>query len=672
MKIPLLILALVASSFAQAQITRFDAEELRAQLVEFNLNPPASEVVFLGETDDMKKRRFAKYFADKVFPKLNEMSRDIVRYRSLHILTDAYLHGSEQEREGWAGPGGEFEKIMAKVNDWTVNTEWTEIVSTWGKLAEGLSGELPEMARRLARERELERFELEHKPMLDEADKLHKDFRLAVNQVPAAADLREYGRLSTEVRVKFKNGEITFQQAREQIKALVKSKGYNVVGYQAVQKAGENLNKMAILRAKLAKTKPGIRTWAEYQIELSGQSYTPEYRGTKNQREFLQRYIAALRPLREAFIEERIQALGLESERESLKYQHTSLLTLPGRQLLQKYFPADRVVSIWEETLLESGFDAAGLRQITVDISPREGKNATSAYLSSFMEPYTGETVVDIDKLEVVHEPKGSKNLKPGFAYILQNFKDQGVDDLRVLFHEGGHATDHLMRGQFDIFSSQPYGYTEVASMTTERFVHDPLVLWHKAVPAGGKKPTLEEIRKLVENDEKNEIMNLVAMATTALFDLELWDYDYSAPGAMTFMDRVKFLDEEVRKLAGDLPYEETDVPLYYWNVAIPHFVSGSVRNIGYTYAEIASRMMAGYFTDEIEKLSGRRTWWRQPLLGPMIAERFYARGWRDQFPTSIEKITGRKFSAEEVIKEMAEQLKSKGCERKLLPETGA
>ena len=125
----------------------------------------------------------------------------------------------------------------------------------------------------------------------------------------------------------------------------------------------------------------------------------------------------------------------------------------------------------------------------------------------------------------------------------------------------------------------------------------------------------------------------------------------------MTFLQRVEILSEKVRQRGGNLKYFPSPHPTLYSWLSSPHFVSGEVRYIGYTFAEIGSRMMASFVTDEIEKVSGRRSWNQQPGLSSIFTDRFYKEGWKYLVPANIEKITGRKFDAEAVVSDMARVL---------------
>lgn len=658
------LLAFFTAITAQAQVSRFNDEVLRDKLIRFKDNPPETELRIEGQSDSEAKQRFLDFYRESVFPGLVAYKKMELRYRGLHILVDAYLHRSEAEREAWAGAGGEFEKIMAEETRWSTDPKWTTTLKKWASLAEGLPGDLPDLARRMATERELEVFDESLVPLLDEAARLEKDYMIAINETAAGRKIGQYRSLMSEISRKFKGGEISFPDAQQEIRAAMQTMGPHFVGYEAVQRAGENLNKMAVIRARLAKAK-GLTTWAEYALERSGQGYSPDYRGPANQRAFLESYIRALKPLRDHLIEKRIQELNLD--RRSVRQQNIGLLTPPGFEQLTPYFPREALVDMWEETLLESGFSPETLKNLHIDILPRDGKNPTAAYMSGFLGQTLATEVIDAETLSRKLPPFGSNEYRPGFVYILQNFgASGGLRDLEVLFHEGGHGLERLLNYKMDL-TDEAYGYVEVPSMTSERYARDPILLWRKARPVDGMVPSLAEIRKLALNEEQSGVLDLLAMAKTALYDLNLWDYDYSAPEAMTYLQRAEMLTKELDQLTGGFPQEETPVPLFYWAVTTSHFISGSVRNIGYTYAEIASRMMSRYFTNVLEDSTGRPTWFRQPELANLFAKHFFAEGWKTTFPENIEAITGQKFCAEAVVKEMAAQLEQADCESKLL-----
>ena len=617
-----------------------------------------------GETQDPRQRAFLEFGQREIFPKMNWILALLLRYRAYKILVDS-ASGNADELQAWSGPGGAIATVIADYNAWSVDKTWTGQLERWAELAEGLEGPLANYARALHKQRQLEVFPEELKAALDEAELHQHNYLMAVNRAPGANQLTEFRKTANDIRRAFKLGQIDFQEAQRRLQANLDARGYHVVGHQAVQAAGAGLNQMAIVRTRLAQAR-GAKTWAEYQLEASGQDYTEPYRTPANQRQFLRAYIAGLRPLWEGFLDRRLSDLGLTEQKHTLRWPHRALLTLPDLELLEPHFPKEKITDIWEQTLRQSGFTDQQLSQIWVDDYARPNKYQTGAYMLGFIGPYTDVMTIDAQTLEFVNPPPGHASYRPGFAYILQTWQNAGVRDLETAFHEGGHALEHMLKYKNEM-TEEAYGYVEVPSMTSERFAADVEILYHNAVPVEGVRPSRERIAELIQNSAKNEIVNLLAMAESALFDLELWDYDYTQPGAQTYLQRVESLSRELNALTGNPAFPDSQVPFFYAHLATSHFISGSVRNIGYTYAEIASRLMTEFIGDELQTATGRRTWYQQPGLAAIFSEKFFSVGWKQPFPLNIESITGRPFSPETVVREMRATLEPKDCAQHLV-----
>lgn len=657
----MIIALLFASGLATAQTLRYEQKATRERLLNLVEQPPAHQLEFSGELPASGPRRiFLEHYRDHIFPKLEWLRGLGIRYSSFNLLRDSGSADNEAEMKQWTE---RFEAVAEEYNEFLVDENWTKTLTEWAKLAEGLDGQLPALAKRLSRERELESFPPESKPILNEIITLKREYEDALRTAPANDDLASFGEERVTVRREFKKGELTFAEAQKRMRDIYSTRGYQVLGHQAAQAKGENLNRIALLRTQLAKQK-GFPTWAAYTLELSGQGYSPAYRGTQNQRQFLKRYLAALKPLEERLIADRMHALGLDPATTDLRAQDVPFLSAPALEQLQPYFPNEKISEIWQTVLGESGFKPETMQQILLDDEFRDGKNRSMAYLSGVLPPFNHKLVIDPDKLNFAEISRAPGELHSGLVYILQSYTGGGVMDLKTAFHEGGHATDKILK-----FKNEPvdeaYGYIEVPSMTSERFTHDADVLYHHAVPIDGKKPSLEEIHTLLENFHKNSVFGLSGLASGSLLDLELWDFDYTAEGAETFLQRIEHLSHETENLKyADVPSQS---PFFYYNIATTHFTSGNVRNIGYDYAEIASRMMAEYLSNELEKVSGRRSWYQQPEFARIYEEKFVSVGWKKPFPENIETITGRKFDPEVVVASLGRRIAGEtACEQRL------
>lgn len=656
---------ILTSLSLNAQVTRYERDATRARLLDLVQNPPASKLVIQGEPSSEQAAKFLNYYADKVYPKMEWIGDLIIKYSGLRLLRDSGSQNDQAEFEKWTE---EFDKLEQEWNAFSVDEEWTNVLREWAKLAEGLKGELPDYARRTAHERELEQFAPEMKPKLDEIAVLEREYFDAVRTSEAAKLLPEINKTVIQTRRRFKTGEITFEEGRKIVTEAYNRGGGHFVGHEAVQKKGENLNRIAVLRTELAKSK-GFNSWADYQLEVSGQGYTPEYRGSANQRKFLRDYLKALKPVQDAFIEQRLKEMGLSARKGEMRNTDIGFLTPPGIEILQPHFPNEKITDMWEKTLIDSGFDPVALKQILIDDKFRESKNPTEAYLSGILGPYNETQEIDATSLNYIPMKRTKPELKEGLVYILQSYKGTGINDLRTAFHEGGHATEKLLKFK-DLPVDEAYGYVEVPSLMSEYFTKDPQVLHALAVEVDGKKPSVEEITKLLDNYSKTDIINVAGLAAASLFDLELWSIDYTAKDAPTFVEAVKKVNEETDALAEIFPDLDTKVPFYYHNVSTGHFVSGSVRNIGYDYADIGATMMFEFISDELEKETGRRSWYQQPGFAKIYAEKFVSQGWRKPFPQNIEEITGRKFDYMAVVNDFARKITGKEvpCKDELKP----
>jgi hypothetical protein len=614
-----------------------------------NMQP--QKVAVRGELPtDAQTREFILHYLDKIHPKLDEMTRLDQRQSALHLLLDSGSENSAEEKAAW---NAEYADLVNKLNAFRVDPTWTADVEKWGKLAGNLKGELPDYARLYAKEWDLDQFPPEMKAKLDEVQILLKNYRLAINQTEASKGIPRFSSESVRIVREFKSGKISFTDAQAQLNQLNREVGYKFVGAETAQSHGIDLNRMAILRTEMAKAK-GFKTWADYQLQVSGQGYTPEYRGTENQRKFLRTWIALMKPKVKAYYEMRLKEMGLEHLKDTLLRPHLSLLTPPDLSLMQANFPADKITTIWEETMLESGFKNELLGQIIFDDEVRAGKNPTGAYMSATIVPAAAVRVLDLQTLNF-DEPK---DLKPGLIYIMQTFRGAGISDIRTAFHEGmGHALEYLVKGK-DQQTSEGYGYVETPSTTAEYFMRDPEYLFQKARPVDGKRPTLQQISEWVKNSQRGEALSMLYRAGSALYDLDLWDYDYTQANAMTYMQRVEAVSKAIDQLSGAYPtIEVPEAPSFYHYVSTPHFISGNVRNIGYSYAAIASQMMHDYIVEQLQKRSGRSSLYIQPSLASILTDDFYKVGWKTQFPANIEQITGKKFDMPAVLEKITKVL---------------
>lgn len=641
----------------QAGVQRYDHEATRQLLHRQIENPIDKNLVVVGEPNPAAAK-FLNFFKDRILPRLNSIEHDVVQAKSLILLMDSGSAVNAEESNKWKA---EYNTINDRLNELSVDRQWTEDLKTWAKLAEGLTGELADQARRVAKRRDLEQFPEVMKPKMDEADRIFTDYQDLLRTVPANRDLGNFREAMANIKIAFLKKEITFDEAHRRVGVLYATCGYAFVGYQAASQFGEQLTKMAKLRTELAKSK-GFPTWSAYILAVNAEGYAPEYQSVEKQRQFLKDYVARLRPLKKKYDQMRLRALEIP-EGTHLTQQDRGLLQAPGLQMLQPYFPKETLTGIWEKTLLESGFSHDTLLQILVDDEFRDGKNRTGAYNMTVRFPDSTDMAIDASTLNFVKRGYDPATSYLGFTYILQSYPGGGLENLRTAFHEGGHATERMLKDKH-LDLDEAYGTVEVPSLTMEYYLDDADFIFKNATPVNGEKPSLDEIRTYLRNSAQTDVLRDLTVASQGIFDIDLWDYDYTQEGAMSFLDRVKALEREYDQNVDAWPDIETaTIPMFYHNVATSHFVSGNVRYIGYTFATIAASMMADYVSRELERETGRRSWDMQPALAEIFGTRIYKELWKKPFPQNVESITGRRFDPETIVKKYADALSGDACE---------
>jgi hypothetical protein len=516
---------LALSAYAAAQVQSYQPDQARAK-VQAALNQTLFESVKIdGKVTDPRAEAFLIHFQNSIVPLLNRFTKIDNQQSGFGVLIDSATYKNEAEK---ADLNKKLEQAGTDLSAYLVDDNVTLEFAKSAELASDLKGDLPNFSRHQARERDLNAFPKSAKASLEEIQRLEARVQAALNEVPASANLEKLLQGLMSLRQKFARGEITLAKAMADSDSLLVESGDHRIGFQMVEKVGaETLNRLAILRCQLAKAK-GFSNWAQYKLESSGQGYDPDFRGSRNQRAFLKSYLKKLAAEQRQQIKERL--IELKSVGVKLSAHHQGFLNRPDLSLLQPYFLDP--TSVWQKTMLESGFKAATLKQILMDDQPRPGKYGGGAYILPLLSPSAGILRIDATTLDIV--PMTST--KPGLVYVSQNYSNAGVRDLKTVFHEGMHALNFLLAGQV-LPTSETYGYLETPSTTAEHFTRDADFLFNN-LKGAGELPSRPEVETLVANQIKNDSINRYTNAENALFDLELWDYDYTAPKAQKFGKR--------------------------------------------------------------------------------------------------------------------------------------
>lgn len=649
----MLILALTLATLAHAQIRDYDPVTTPARLRELAASPERAlpDLETRGRPRGPREEAFVNFYLERVHPRLRERDLASVQYVAYYLLADIGAHGSEDELKSFQDG---LERVSERFNAWSTDEEWPSLLERWSELSEGLTGNLPAAARVMAERVRAHQFPPAAKPLLDEMNRLHKtEFGTALNEAPAAALLSDAGKVRDEVLNAFKSGRMSFADARRALAENEARGGSTRLGFEALEKAGPALDRAAVLMSQLARMK-GEPTWTAHRMRLQARDYAPGLSTLPEVRGFLRGYIEALVPLLKKLVERRLRDLGLPEDT-SVAWAEIELLLYPGEEVFAPYLPYEKNVRTWKRVMRESGFGPAFLRQITLDHEKRPGKNLSMMYNYTLLSPRNRREILDSSTLDLALRSRAPNRRLPGDTYILSSPSGRGLDELTTAFHEGGHALEALVAAPVPGLSFEAYAWTEVPSMTSENFARDAELLHHYARAVDGKKPSLAWFREALANLASNGVFERLRMARHSLFDLELWDYDYAAPGAQTLRARMERLDDEIGRFAGGWPPMRMDVPNWMSRAGSQHFVEGWVRNFGYDLAWIASDMVASHLSDRLEQETGRRSWFRQPMLARLYEQEFLDEGWRKPFPANIEAITGRPFGFATTVAKLEE-----------------
>ncbi|MGE3387955.1 MAG: M3 family metallopeptidase, partial [Bdellovibrionales bacterium] len=335
----------------------------------------------------------------------------------------------------------------------------------------------------------------------------------------------------------------------------------------------------------------------------------------------------------------------------SLRTAELLLLLPPAEFHVYGFFQRQNIEKIWRETMAASGFGEELTRRVIVDAFPRAGKQG-HAYMSPARMAILLQPQVDGTTLDFIRPPDESELWGKPVTAIVQNFTDDDLGNVKTAFHEGGHGLDFASRREIS-GNYHSNGYSETHSTTMERFARDLEFLKNYAINAQGERPAPGKIEQYLREEVINELLVFRGSVIQSLFDIELWRHDYSKPGSPKLWERAIKLSKELALRQRFVPVPKDLVKmrgLSYFSTS--HFYSGEVRYFGYVLAKVAAETVANHALDRLEAETGRRTLFQQPKLGPMLTQ-LYRYGTETKFPESIERFTGKTFSAVEFARDL-------------------
>lgn len=621
-----------------------------------SLTPQKLQIDFKSQADPRVKA-FLQIFAEEFWPLQAQMETLGEKENLLYGAIDRALYKDKKEQSKWQRMMNQFDHESNAIR---TSEKWRGIVQRMGEAAEGLDGDLADLARRAYESQTRAGFEEKELPLLNRLNEIMNEVKTISNSSPVAPLLAGTMRESDAIEAKFVNGTLSFSDAVDQLSALRKSGGA-AHGQYIAEKSRELLREAAVIRTKLAQSK-GYANWAEFSVAGKERMYAPGYQTPSERILFLQKVLESTKATHRDFLLQRANEVpgtpeALKKDLRGLTSSQASLFMLPTDVLIMDYFPVENVESVWRKTMLDSGFTKTNLDRINLDSYPRDGKQ-THAYMLTARGHQPVTFTVDARSLKVKTPRQVAGKWMPALIYIVQNMRSDGTDAYSTAFHEGGHGLDYMYR-QDVVGVGQDSSYAETHSMTMEHFFSDPVFLSAMGRTRTGEKIPQEKIEQFLANTAANKLASFRGQALNSLFDLELWNHAYEE-GGEDFVARALRIQDEMsdRYMFSNADRFKDGIDSRYARFSTDHFYGGSVRYIGYVYAGIAADMSYKKLLDVLETTTGRRTLLNQPSIAGLLTEGYYKRGFAEPFPRATERFTGVKFdpsAAAELVNSSAE-----------------
>ncbi len=291
------------------------------------------------------------------------------------------------------------------------------------------------------------------------------------------------------------------------------------------------------------------------------------------------------------------------------------------------YFPFAHSLNRWVRSFAALGIKYRGAT-LTLDLVDRKGK-----YENGFM-----------------HGPvpsfynNGSWNpARINFtANAMPNQIGAGVRALNTLFHEGGHAahfSNVLMNAPCfaQEFAPTSVAYAETQSMFLDSIISDADWETRYAKTTDGKPMPFDLIERSIRNSQPFEALDIRAMLVVCYVEKALYE-----------MSDAQLTGENVTRMVRDVERK-----LLYLNasqrpvLAVPHLLAGesSAYYHGYVLAQMAVNQTRTYFKEKYGHLLDNAH------IGPELAAGYWAAGNSVPFMDLVEKLTGKPFSADALVK---------------------
>ncbi len=608
-------------AFAQ---TQDELDKIRDRLIEFSKAPSERKLVLQRlRSVDEKTQTFLEYYRDVIWPIEKAIDEKVCQSTALSLLIDMGLQRNSQELDRW---NSKAEKLDAAIDELAESEDYLKNNLHLAELSKGIKGPFADFIRNSAEALKLE--SLHDIPQSDRLRlrKLERMLERSYANHPLANKVSE---IEEEMETLTESETYVTPKARlARLKVLYRD-GPEKFGRVWMGRNGRYMEELAQLRSRIARQK-GYYTWTAYQLAMDRLNWTPSLQSLESRKAFLADLTTAIAaPLRSAQIK---LTKGLDLPKNTPLGLLAYLIPEPTAKA---HFAEQSLVASFDETLRGWGISQKEvLDKITWDSFPREGKNSY-AYMMTVFFRNPRQLTIDGETL-TVKEPLRSRWWINPEVHIIQNLKEGGVMNLiSTVFHEGGHAWDHLTQRN-PLSEATSNAAIETPSTLMEFLGADPKILQALSQKVRGKKLSGVQADRLAAYIEISQLLQMDATLRMAAIDLDLWDYDYEN-GKEGFVERALRL---ARESLPDAPRSAA------WSIfRTDHLTSGTVDYFGYAAAAVGAYALRDAILNKYEALDGVRTTLGRKDFGAFLQKGLLEKGWSPAFPEGITLFTGRRFS---------------------------
>jgi len=193
--------------------------------------------------------------------------------------------------------------------------------------------------------------------------------------------------------------------------------------------------------------------------------------------------------------------------------------------------------------------------------------------------------------------------------------------------------------------------------MAMEHFLRDREFLLANGRTRDGEPLTENLIESYIQEEEVGDLYSMRANVRASLFDIELWDVDYTQPG-VDFVDQAIHVASRLRERTNFNPVpEDLKEPMGYSHFVTGHFYDGSVRYFGYVLAEVSASLVMTKASQILQENTGRNSLYQQPGLARILIEGLYKEGMTKPFPQSIESFIQGPYSPKAYAQDLIRRL---------------